>query len=143
MSDSCVFIVEDDPWYSDLLEYYIKLDPEYTVEKYLTGKECLANLYKNPLAISLDFSLPDYKGTEMLKQILMADGDIVKPDDITLTAIDQKEDLLQKELSLDEYTKEIIKYYLEKYDHKVIPVAKKLKIAKSTLYRLIQKYELG
>jgi DNA-binding response OmpR family regulator len=69
MSDNFVYIVEDDPWYADLLEYYIKLDPEFTVEKYLTGKECLDNLHKNPLAISLDFSLPDLKGGEILGQI--------------------------------------------------------------------------
>ena len=74
--------------------------------------------------------------------IIMGDDNIIKPDDLTFLTLDQKEDLLQKDLSLDEYNKEIIKYYLEKYEHKAIPVAKKLKIAKSTLYRLMKKYEL-
>ena len=66
---NCVFIVEDDEWYADLLEYYIKLNPEYTTEKFLSGRECLNNLHKNPIAITLDFSLPDIKGKEILKRI--------------------------------------------------------------------------
>ncbi len=76
MTSSCIFVVEDDPWYADLLEYQIKLDPGYTVEKFHTGKECLNNLYKNPLLITLDFSLPDMKGKEVLKRIRESKPDL-------------------------------------------------------------------
>lgn len=65
-----IFIVEDDPWYMDILEYHLQLNPEYEVEKYQTGKECLNNLYKKPSAITLDYSLPDMKGREVLKRVL-------------------------------------------------------------------------
>jgi len=64
-----IFIVEDDPWYMDILEYHLQLNPEYEVEKYETGKECLNNLYKRPSAITLDYTLPDMKGKEVLKKI--------------------------------------------------------------------------
>jgi len=64
-----IFIVEDDPWYMDILEYHLQLNPEYEVEKYETGKDCLNNLYKRPSAITLDYTLPDMKGKEVLKKI--------------------------------------------------------------------------
>ena len=65
-----IFIVEDDPWYMDILEYHLLLNPEYEVEKYETGKDCLNNLYKRPSAVTLDYSLPDMKGKEVLKKIV-------------------------------------------------------------------------
>ena len=64
-----IFIVEDDPWYGELIAYQLGLNPEYEIERFETGKSCLANLYKNPEVITLDHSLPDLSGTEVLKQI--------------------------------------------------------------------------
>jgi DNA-binding NtrC family response regulator len=64
-----IFIVEDDVWYGSLLEYHLSLNPDYEVVKYTCGKECLANLYKSPAVITLDYSLPDMSGEELLKQI--------------------------------------------------------------------------
>jgi DNA-binding NtrC family response regulator len=74
--------------------------------------------------------------------ILMAENYLVESGNITFVSVDLEQDLLKRELSLEEYNREIIKHYLEKYDHKVIKAANKLKIAKSTMYRLIRKYEL-
>jgi two-component system, NtrC family, response regulator AtoC len=64
-----IFIVEDDTWYGELLEYHLSSNPDYTVTRFLTGKDCLANLYKNPHIVTLDYSLPDYTGAELLKKI--------------------------------------------------------------------------
>lgn len=65
-----IFIVEDDPWYADMLEYHLSLNPEFEVEKFSTGKECLSNLHKRPSLITVDFSLPDMTGKELLKKII-------------------------------------------------------------------------
>jgi transcriptional regulator with PAS, ATPase and Fis domain len=46
--------------------------------------------------------------------------------------------MLIQEMSLDDYNNLIIKNYLEKYDHNVITVAKKLNIGKSTIYRMLK-----
>jgi two-component system, NtrC family, response regulator AtoC len=69
MSTSLIFIVEDDSWYADLLEYNLKLNSEYEVEKFLNAEDCLQNLYKHPMAITLDYSLPGCTGGEALAKI--------------------------------------------------------------------------
>ncbi len=69
MNNFKIFVVEDDPFYGEMLKYHISLNPDYIVEKFETGHECLNNLYKNPDVISLDYSLPDLSGLEVLKRV--------------------------------------------------------------------------
>jgi DNA-binding NtrC family response regulator len=64
-----VFVVEDDPFYGEMLKYHISLNPDYVVEKFETGKDFLHNLYKNPSVVSLDYSLPDMSGLDVLKKV--------------------------------------------------------------------------
>ena len=69
MSTSLIFVVEDDSWYADLLEYNLKLNPDYVVEKFTNAEDCIKNLYKLPIAITLDYSLPGCTGGEALERI--------------------------------------------------------------------------
>lgn len=71
-----IFVVEDDPAYTKFLKYVLGLNPDYEVEYYTTGKDCLANLYKNPVIITLDYSLPDMPGEKVLGQIRGHDPNI-------------------------------------------------------------------
>lgn len=71
-----VFVVEDDPAYTKFLKYVLGLNPDYEVEFYTTGKDCVANLYKNPAVITLDYSLPDAPGEQVLGQIRSHDPNI-------------------------------------------------------------------
>ena len=71
-----IFVVEDDPAYTKFLKYVLGLNPDYEVEYYTTGKDCLANLYKNPAIITLDYSLPDMPGEKVLNQIRSQDPNI-------------------------------------------------------------------
>ena len=64
-----IFIVEDDPWYGKILHYHLSLNPEHEIFMYTTGKDCLANLSKKPGLISMDYSLPDTNGMELLKKL--------------------------------------------------------------------------
>ncbi|MFT5182992.1 MAG: two-component system response regulator AtoC [Flavobacteriales bacterium] len=64
-----VFIVEDDVWYGEVLEYLLNLNPEYEVERFTTGKEFLANLHRNPNVVTLDYSLEDMSGDQVLLKI--------------------------------------------------------------------------
>ncbi|MEJ1239938.1 sigma-54 dependent transcriptional regulator [Chryseolinea sp. T2] len=71
-----IFVVEDDLAYTKFLKYVLGLNPDYEVEYYTTGKDCLANLYKNPAIITLDYSLPDMPGEKVLNQIRSQDPNI-------------------------------------------------------------------
>ena len=64
-----IFIVEDDPWYGELLKYHLSLNPDYDVHLYTSGQECLDNLYQNPNVICLDIGLPDITGDQLFKKI--------------------------------------------------------------------------
>lgn len=71
-----IFIVEDDPWYGEILEYHLSLNPDYEIYRFVCGKDCLANLPKRPQLLTLDYSLPDYNGLELLKKIKQAQPDL-------------------------------------------------------------------
>jgi len=71
-----IFIVEDDPWYGEILEYHLSLNEDYLITRFTTGKECLANLHKKPDLITIDFSLPDFTGDKLYEKIRQTDDSI-------------------------------------------------------------------
>lgn len=71
-----VFIVEDDPVYQRLVKYVVEMDSDLEVYVFSTGRECLENLGVKPDIVSLDYSLPDMNGEEVLRQIKAFDQDI-------------------------------------------------------------------
>jgi DNA-binding NtrC family response regulator len=71
-----IFVVEDDPAYTKFLKYVLGLNPDYEVDFFTNGKECLDNLHKNPAVITLDYSLPDMAGEKVLQQIRSHDPNI-------------------------------------------------------------------
>ena len=107
-----IFIVEDDPWYGEILEYHLSLNPDHEIYRYTTGKECLANLSKKPGMISIDYSLPDTNGVDLLKKIKQQNPDVpvivISGQDDVSTAVE----LLRKGASdyfiKDDNTKELL-----------------------------------
>ena len=71
-----IFVVEDDAAYSKFLKHLLGLNPDFDVEFFTTGKECLNNLHKRPSIITLDYFLPDLSGEEVLMQIREFDPNI-------------------------------------------------------------------
>ncbi len=69
MNSFKIFIVEDDPLYGEMLKYHLSLNPDNEIIKFETGSECLKNLYQNPSLISLDYSLPDMSGFDVIKKV--------------------------------------------------------------------------
>lgn len=70
MDTTHIFIVEDDSWFSEFLEYHIKtVNDTATIQRFTNGKDLLKQLNKQPDIITLDYSLPDYDGRELLKAI--------------------------------------------------------------------------
>ncbi len=82
-----IFVVEDDEWYNRLLVHTLSLNPDYEIQSFTTGKDCLANLHQEPDVITLDYRLPDMKGLEVLKQI----REIY--DDIQIILISEQDDI--------------------------------------------------
>jgi DNA-binding NtrC family response regulator len=70
MSKFKIFIVEDDPWYGEILKYHLSLNPEFEISIFEKGKDCLNNLYLNPDVVCIDFGLPDIKGDKLFEKII-------------------------------------------------------------------------
>lgn len=64
-----IFIVEDDVVYSKYLHYQLSLNPDYEVSVFHNGKDCLNALDELPQVITLDYSLPDFDGANLLQKI--------------------------------------------------------------------------
>lgn len=71
-----IFIVEDDPWYGEILEYHLSLNPDYAVTRFTSGKDCLASLHKKPDLVTVDFSLPDFTGDKLFEKIREFDNQL-------------------------------------------------------------------
>lgn len=64
-----VFLAEDDEFYGKLLRHHLSLNPDFDVELFTSGGDLFNNLYKRPDVISLDYTLPDMSGAELLRKI--------------------------------------------------------------------------
>lgn len=64
-----IYIVEDDPWYGQILRHHLSMNPDYLLEIFTSAKDLLNSLYHKPDLICMDFGLPDMKGDKLLKEI--------------------------------------------------------------------------
>ncbi len=71
-----IFVVEDNEWYNKLLVHNLSLNPDFDIESYTNGAECIKNLNHLPDVVTLDYRLPDMKGIEVLKSIKQYNNDI-------------------------------------------------------------------
>ena len=110
MQNFKIFIVEDDAWYGELLEYHLSQNPDYTIKRFLTGKDCINNLTESPDLITLDYALPDGNGLSFLKKIKQYDPSIpviaISGQDDVTTAVELLRNGAYDYLTKDENTKE-------------------------------------
>src|SRR3981189_3333328 len=71
-----VFIVEDDVWYGSMLQHYLSLNPGDEVKRFESPRDFFSALHENPDVVTLDYSLPDCDGAEVLKKIKEHNPDI-------------------------------------------------------------------
>jgi two-component system response regulator AtoC len=76
MSPFKIFIVEDDPWYGEVLKYHLSLNPDYEIILFASASDCLKNLHANPDVICIDFGLPDMTGDKLLENIKSSNNTI-------------------------------------------------------------------
>jgi DNA-binding NtrC family response regulator len=112
MASFKIFIAEDDVWYSEILRYHLELNPDYEVRTFDTGKKLVNALHEKPDVVTLDYSLPDINGKELLSllkkespstEIVIISGQ----EDIT-TALDLLKEGAYDYLVKDEETKDRI-----------------------------------
>jgi DNA-binding NtrC family response regulator len=68
-----IYLVEDDPWYGELLKHHLSLNPDYEVTLFDNASDCLKNLYQKPDVVCIDFGLPDMSGDKLLTKIKAVD----------------------------------------------------------------------
>lgn len=64
-----IYIVEDDPWYGEILEYHLSLNPDYKISRFETAKDMLAKMHFQPDLITMDYSLPDISGDKLYAKL--------------------------------------------------------------------------
>lgn len=74
---------------------------------------------------------------------VMSDGKEITENDINFNDLKGDELFTTEEKSLKEYNNDIIRFFLKKYGHDVLEVAKRLDIGKSTIYNLLQRKEIA
>ncbi len=63
-----IFIVEDNELYAQVLKKQLVND-QFQVKVFYNGKDCITNLGEKPDIVTLDYTLPDMTGHEVLKEI--------------------------------------------------------------------------
>ena len=107
-----IFIIEDDPFYGEIIQYNLSLNPELDVQLFSTGESVFKKLDENPALITLDYSLPDMTGEAVLKRIKKSHPHIpvvvVSGQEDLKTAIQLLKDGAYDYLTKDEDTKDRI-----------------------------------
>ncbi|MFA9389578.1 MAG: sigma-54-dependent transcriptional regulator [Prolixibacteraceae bacterium] len=64
-----IFVVDDNSLFLKVMQKTLAENEEYQVEAISSGQECINRLNEKPDIVSLDYTLPDYNGKEILAQI--------------------------------------------------------------------------
>ena len=64
-----VFTIEDNEWYGRLLAHHLEQRIHCTVRRFTTAQAALAQLHERPAVVTLDYSLPDATGGEVLAKL--------------------------------------------------------------------------
>ncbi len=109
-----IFIVEDDECYAEALTYHLSMNPDYKVYRFSSGRECLDNLGLCPHLVSLDYSLPDLSGEEVLRKIKVRNPELpvvmVSAQEQIATAVGLLKEGAVDYLPKDEHTPERLWY---------------------------------
>lgn len=71
-----IFIVEDEPFFANLINYDLESKNYTDIKVFFTGEECVKALKENPRVVILDHQLPGMSGMDVLKKIKAFDPKI-------------------------------------------------------------------
>ena len=117
-----------------LAKFFIK---EFCKDNDLQEKELSGGAIKKLKSYDFPGNVRELKAIIDLSVVLSSE-DIITEDDISFNSSGGLDDLFNKEMSLKEYNKKIVEYYLKKNNDDIKIVAMKLDIGKSTIYRMMQ-----
>ena len=64
-----IFVIEDDPSYVKFMLYTLNLNPDHEVKEFQSGRDFLDCIHEKPDLITLDYSLPDISGEDLMCKI--------------------------------------------------------------------------
>ena len=71
-----IFIVEDDQWYGEVIEYHLSLNPDVSIRRFDNGEDFLKALDDQPDLVTLDYTLPNISGEDVLKRVKEFDPEL-------------------------------------------------------------------
>ncbi len=86
-----IFIVEDNKLYAQILKKQL-INDQFQVKVFYNGKDCISHLQEKPDVITLDYTLPDMTGHDVLREIQKESPDtnviVISAQENITTAID-------------------------------------------------------
>ncbi len=138
-----IFAVEDDPTYIKFLQYILSLNPDYEVNIFTRGDDLLKHIHEKPAVITLDYSLPDINGVDLLRKIKSLDPEInvivVSAQEEVGTAVDLLKLGAFDYIIKNEETKDLLLHSIQK----ALQNVKLVKEINSLKEELSEKYEFG
>jgi DNA-binding NtrC family response regulator len=114
---------------------------EFCRENEMEQKEISDEAKKMLLSYHFPGNIRELKAVMELACV-MTNRSVIKASHMNLNIDDNVQNLLSTEKTMEEYNQEIIKHFLNKYNHNVRLVATKLDVGKSTIYRMLQNKEI-
>ena len=114
---------------------------EFCRENEMGAKEISEEARKLLLSYHFPGNIRELKAVMELACV-MTNREVIKASHLNLNIDNNVQNLLATEKTIEEYNSEIIKHFLNKYNHNVRLVATKLGIGKSTIYRMLQNKEI-
>jgi DNA-binding NtrC family response regulator len=114
---------------------------EFCRENEMEPKEISEEARKLLLSYHFPGNIRELKAVMELACV-MTNREVIKASHLNLNIDNNVQNLLATEKTIEEYNSEIIKHFLNKYNHNVRLVATKLGVGKSTIYRMLQNKEI-
>jgi two-component system, NtrC family, response regulator AtoC len=121
-----------------LAKYFVD---EFCRENEMGPKEISEEARKLLLSYHFPGNIRELKAVMELACV-MTNREVIKASHLNLNIDNNVQNLLATEKTIEEYNSEIIKHFLNKYNHNVRLVATKLGVGKSTIYRMLQNKEI-
>lgn len=106
-------------------------------ENNLTEKEISADAVNRLLQYPWPGNVRELKSVIELA-IIMSSGQSIKASDILFSQADTVYEMISEEMSMKQYNKKILDYFLGKYQRDIPLVSKKLGISQATIYRMLK-----
>jgi DNA-binding NtrC family response regulator len=71
-----VYVVEDDPWYGEILKHHLDQNPLLEVSLFTNARDCIQEVDRKPDVVCVDYGLPDMDGDMLLEQLLLRIPDL-------------------------------------------------------------------